>query len=247
MADLDEVGPGIYRIVCYGPERRISFNQFLIDDERPTLVHTGHYAMYDEVRAAIGQVLDPARLEVIVVTHFESDECGGMGRFADDTPHASLACSALGAAVNLAPWDYRGTVQGMRDGDRLELGRHTLRFIETPHVHHWDSMMVYEENSGSLFSSDLFLQPGEQPATLHEDLSGEMCDWYRTAGIFAAEAPVRDLLDRLDAHAINRVYPGHGGSLPCGVPKFGARPRKSLISRQDASFGNDIFDTPALT
>ena len=48
-------------------------------------------------------------------------------------------------------------------GQTLALGRHTLRFLETPHVHHWDSMMVVEESTQSLFPSDLYLQPGEQP------------------------------------------------------------------------------------
>src|SRR5260370_11284116 len=197
MAGLDEVAPGIFRIACYGPGRHISFNQFLIDDDRPALVHTGHYAMYDEVRAAIAQVLDPAKIEVVVVTHFESDECGSMDRFVRDAVHGTLACSALGAVVNLIPWDYRGEVQGMRDGERLELGKHALQFIETPHVHHWDSMMVYEEETQGLFASDLFLRPGEQPAILREDLGEEMCDWDRTAGIFASGLPVRNLVDRL--------------------------------------------------
>jgi flavorubredoxin len=217
MADIDEVGRGVYRIACYGPQRRISFNQYLIDDERPTLVHTGHYAMYDEVRAAIAEVLDPARLEYIVVTHFESDECGSVDRFVADADQATLACSELGAVVNLLPWNYRGAVQGMRDGDRLELGNHTLRFLETPHVHHWDSMMVYEEATSSLFASDLFLQPGEQPAILREDLRREMCDWYRTAGLFASEQPVRDVIDRLDGLDIAWTHPGHGGSLPASL------------------------------
>ncbi len=237
MADLDEVAPGIYRIACYGPERRISFNQFLIDDERPTLVHTGHYAMYDEVRTAIAQVLDPAKLEVVVVTHFESDECGSMDRFVGDAGHATLACSALGAAVNLIPWDYRGEVQGMRDGERLELGTHTLRFIETPHVHHWDSMMVYEEATHGLFASDLFLQPGEQPAILRENLGKEMCDWYRTAGIFAAEAPVRDLINRLAGVEISCIHPGHGGSLPAElVPAY-----VKALRTQPFGFDGTIF------
>jgi flavorubredoxin len=107
-------------------------------------------------------------------------------------------------------------------------------------VHHWDSMMVYEENSGSLFSSDLFLQPGEQPATLREDLSGEMCNWYRTAGIFAAEAPVRDLLDRLDAHAISRVYPGHGGSIPAdNLSSY-----TSALRTRPFAFDGTIFGRP---
>jgi hypothetical protein len=68
-----------------------------------------------------------------------------MVRFAAEAPQSVLACSAAGARINLQQWDYAGTFKGMLDGDMLDLGRHRLRFWETPHVHHWDSMMVVEE------------------------------------------------------------------------------------------------------
>jgi flavorubredoxin len=62
MARIDEIVDGIYRISTTfdldGSD--FQFNQFLIDDERPALIHTGMYAMYDDVRGAVGEVLDPA-------------------------------------------------------------------------------------------------------------------------------------------------------------------------------------------
>ena len=103
MARVDEVGDKIYRIsttVALG-EEAFQFNQFLIDDERPTLIHTGMYPMYDDVREAVAEVLDPASLAYVVCPHFESDECGGMGRFFEQAPEAVLACSYTGALLNL--------------------------------------------------------------------------------------------------------------------------------------------------
>jgi len=161
MARVDHLTGGIYRISTYAPEKRISFNQFLIDDDEPALIHTGTFAMYADVRSAITQVLDPSRLRHVIVPHFEADECGGMGRFVAEAPNAVLACSALSARINLLQWDYAGPVKGMQDGDVLDLGRHRLRAWETPHVHHWDSLMVVEETTASLFPSDLFIQPNE--------------------------------------------------------------------------------------
>ena len=46
------------------------------------------------------------------------------------------------------------------DNETLKTGRRMLRFIMTPHVHHWDSMMIFEDTTKSLFPSDLFIQPG---------------------------------------------------------------------------------------
>jgi flavorubredoxin len=132
----------------------------LILDERPALIHTGTFPMYEQVRAAIAKVMDPAKLAYVIVPHFEADECGGMYRFVQGSPNSTLLCSEAGHLLNFSAWDYTGPYKGKKDGERVELGKHTLRFLETPHVHHWDSMMVVEETTSSLFPADLFIQRG---------------------------------------------------------------------------------------
>jgi flavorubredoxin len=134
VARGDEVCEGIYRIsttVTLG-KGAFQFNQFLIDDERPALIHTGMFPMYGDVRKAVAEVLDPASFAYVVCPHFEADECGGMGRFVEGAPEAVLACSDAGALLNLTQWDYTGPVQGFKDGESVDLGEHRLRFIETP-------------------------------------------------------------------------------------------------------------------
>jgi flavorubredoxin len=214
MRRIDEVADGIFRINAFEPQYGISFSQFLIMDERPALIHTGTYPAYESVRKAVAELVDPAKLAYVVVPHFEADECGGMGRFVKEAPKAVLACSEVGAGINLSAWDYAGPIQGMRDGSVIELGRHRLRFLETPHVHHWDSMMVYEETTGSLFPADLFIQPGEQPPVVIEDLGAAMCALYREAGIFGGDRPVLQAVDRIERLRPAWVHPMHGGSIP---------------------------------
>src|SRR5262249_56634595 len=108
MARIDHLTGGIYRISTFAPEKRISFNQFLIDDDAPALIHTGAFPMYADVRAAIAQVLDPSRLRYVVVPHFEADECGGMGRFVAEAPPAGLPLSLVGAPDKLLHWGSAG-------------------------------------------------------------------------------------------------------------------------------------------
>ena len=243
MVRIDQVGERIYRISSFAPHKRLSFNQFLIDDERPALIHTGTHPMYDDVRSAVAQVLDPARLAYVVVPHFEADECGGMGRFVVEAPEAVLVCSAVGARINLWQWDYAGPVQGVEDGDVVELGRHRLRFLETPHVHHWDSLMAFEETTRSLFPADLFLQPDDQPPVVYENLGAEMCGWYREAGIFAAEGPVRRVVDRLEPLAPAWAHPMHGGSVPAAVlPNYTAALREEPFAFDGRLFGRPLPD-----
>ena len=214
MARIDEIVDGIYRIsTTFSGDYDFQFNQFLIDDERPALIHTGMYAMYDDVRAAVAEVVDPAKLEYVVLLHFESDECGGMDRFLEGAPRSTLACSELSNALNLSGWNFGGRVEGHVDGDVIDLGRHKLRFLETPHVHHWDSMMLFDETTRSLFPSDLFIQAGDQPPVVTENLGSEMCGLYREVGIFAHEEPVRRVVDRVEALDPDWVHGMHGGSL----------------------------------
>jgi flavorubredoxin len=213
---IDPVLNDIYRISTFSPEVGITFNQFLIVDERPALIHTGTFPMYEEVRAAIAKVMDPAKLAYVIVPHFEADECGGMTRFVQGSPKSTLLCSEAGHLLNFSAWDFAGPHKGMKDGEKVELGKHKLRFLETPHVHHWDSMMVVEETTASLFPADLFIQPGEQPVTSSQNMGSAMCALYRGAGIFAAARPVLDVVDRVSQMKLRWIHPMHGASLPAG-------------------------------
>jgi len=109
MAQVDEITKGIYRISTPpGELAPITFNQFLIDDELPTLIHTGVHQEYDNIRKAVGEVLDPARLAYVVLLHFEGDECGGMDRFMAEARSAQLVGSDMSAILNLTAFgvDY---------------------------------------------------------------------------------------------------------------------------------------------
>ncbi len=210
---IDHIAGGIYRISTWSEPYGITINQFLIDDERPALIHTGEYDMYESVRAAIGEVLDPATLAYAALLHWEGDENGSIDQFMADAPDAELVGSALSITLNAHGFGVHNRVRGFTDGETLELGQHTLRFLETPHVHHWDSMMVLEETTQSLFPADLFIQPGDQPPVVTENLADAMCEVYRQVGIFAHETPVRQVVDRLEALAPAWVHAMHGGTL----------------------------------
>jgi flavorubredoxin len=123
----------------------------------------------------------------------------------------------------------------------IDLGEHKLRFLETPHVHHWDSMMVLEEKTGSLFPADLFIQPGDQPPIVRENLGKEMCQLYRELGIFAAAEPVLRVVDRLEKLEPQWIHPMHGGSLPEEVvPSYTRALREEEFAYEGKIFGRMI-------
>jgi len=238
---IDHIAGGIYRISTMAEPFGITFNQFLIDDEQPTLIHTGEHGSYENIRKAISEVLDPKRLAYVTLLHWEGDENGGMDSFLADAPSAELVGSALSIQLNARGFGLTERIRGFQDGETLELGRHTLRFLETPHVHHWDSMMVFEESTQSLFPADLYLQPGDQPPIVTENLSQAMLEVYRGVGIFAHEDPVRAVVDRLEALDPAWVHAMHGGTLAReAVPAFNRALREHEFGYRGLLLGREV-------
>jgi flavorubredoxin len=164
-----------------------------------------------------------------------------MDRFVEGAPDSTLACCEASALLNLSGWNYRGRVEGHRDGEVIDLGKHKLRFLETPHVHHWDSMMLFDETTRSVFPSDLFIQPGDQPPVVTEDLGSEMCGYYREIGIFAHEDPVRDVVDRISRLDPDWIHGMHGGSLPReAIPGFVHALREEPFAFQGKVLGREL-------
>jgi hypothetical protein len=77
--ELTEITDGIYRIAGFVKDYGITFNQFLIEDEQPTLIHTGPIGMYDKIEEKVKEVIPLEKLAYIAFLPFESDEWGGNG------------------------------------------------------------------------------------------------------------------------------------------------------------------------
>ena len=186
-------------------------------------------------------MLDPKTLAYVALLHWEGDENGGMDRFMADARGSELIGSALSIQLNAPGFNVTERVRGFTDGETLDLGRHRLRFLETPHVHHWDSMMVYEETTESLFPSDLFLQPGDQPPVVTENLADAMIDVYRAIGIFAHEDPVREVVDRIEELDPAWVHAMHGGTLVAdALPAYTAALRERDFGWNGMLLGREL-------
>lgn len=170
---IDEIADGIYRFATFVPEvgpTGMTFNQYFIDDEQPLLFHTGPRAMFPLVAEAIGSITPLNRLRWITFGHVESDECGSMNNLLAAAPHAEVAHGALGCMVSLNDLADRPPV-ALADGQVIELGRHRVRHIDTPHVPHaWEARVLFEESTGTLLCGDLFTQLGPGPALTDDDI-----------------------------------------------------------------------------
>jgi flavorubredoxin len=218
--EISEIGDGIYRIAGFDNTFGITYNQFLLNDEKPMLVHTGPIGMYTKVEEKIKEIIPLQKLTYVAFLHFESDEWGGMALL--DSADARLVCSDLSSKLNLTGW-YNVPADHISfwDNETLKTGKRQFRFIMTPHVHHWDSMMIFEETTKSLFPSDLFIQPGNNKPVVSDDLSESMINLYKGVGIFSSEIPVRRTTKRLIDLSPEMVYPMHGSCIDKSMfPKY---------------------------
>jgi flavorubredoxin len=161
QSTVTEIAPDTFRLSTFHPDFGIQFNQFVIADDEPFLMHTGMKRMFPLTLAAVRQVLDPATLRWIGYSHFEPDECGALNEWTAVAPRVQAVTGFVGATVMLQDFADRPP-RTLADGEVLPIGRHRLRYLATPHVPHgWDAGFFFDETERTLFCSDLFFQPGD--------------------------------------------------------------------------------------
>ncbi|MEO8604099.1 MAG: MBL fold metallo-hydrolase [bacterium] len=201
---IDEIADGIHRISTPVPPSEFpggfTFNQFLIEDDEPLLFHTGLRGIFALVAEAIAAVLPVARLRHIAFSHVEADECGALNDFLTAAPQALPLCGRLAADVSVRDLAARPP-RALDDGEEVSLGRHTVRWVYTPHLPHgWECGYLFETRTRTLLCGDLFTQAGAVHEPLIEADILAPSEAMRGQMDYFAHAPqTRALLDKLAA------------------------------------------------
>jgi flavorubredoxin len=172
---IDEIADGIHRVSTFVPDLGpdgFTFNQFLIRAEQPLLFHTGPRAMFESVRKAVSSVIPVERLRWITFGHIESDECGAMNQWLAAAPKAEVAHGEIGVMVSLQDLADRPP-RVWRHDEVIDLGGKRVRHLDTPHVPHaWESRLLFEETTRTLFCGDLFTHTGAAAPLTSRDIVG---------------------------------------------------------------------------
>lgn len=134
-----------------------SYNAYLIQGtEKTALVETVHARFFDEYISNIEQVMDPAKIDYIILNHTEPDHSGSLRALKEKCPNLQVVASMAGAKYlqGITNMELGATV--VRDGDSIDLGGKTLKFTAAPFLHWPDSMFTYLEEDKILFSCDMF-------------------------------------------------------------------------------------------
>jgi flavorubredoxin len=135
-----------------------TYNAYLVvGDDKKALIDTVNPGFEKELEERIRKVEDPSGLDYVIMNHAEPDHAGSIPHIMSINSKATLITTSKGAKMAQTffkvPEDRIKTVV---DGDSVDLGNKTLRFIEAPMLHWPETMFTYVPENKTLFPCDFF-------------------------------------------------------------------------------------------
>lgn len=171
-----EIKPGVYWVgvvdwalkTFHGHElsthRGSTYNSYLIVDKKTVLVDTVWGPFQDKLVENIREIVDPAKIDIVVTNHSETDHSGGLPAVLRHCPNATVVVSARGAESVPGHYHQKWNFKTVKTGDKINIGAHDLVFVEAPMLHWPDSMFTYLTGHNLLMPNDAF---GQHYATAH--------------------------------------------------------------------------------
>ncbi len=187
----------------------ISYNSYLILDERTALLDTVDVRGRERWEENLTAALNGRKLDYLIICHLEPDHGGSIGRLLELYPEVTLVGNAKTFAMLPQFWEEIPEARRvtMKEGDELSLGSHTLTFYMAPMVHWPEVMVAYESSEKVLFSADGFGKFGASDA--QEPWKDEARRYYiNIVGKYGA--PVQALLKKAAGLDISMICPLHG-------------------------------------
>ncbi len=188
----------------------VSYNSYLIIDEKITIMDTVDLRMSEEWLKNLDTALCGKSPHYLVISHLEPDHAGSIKKCIDKYPDIKLVgntktFSMLPLYFDITDLDNKKVVVG--EGDELSLGKRTLTFLMAPMVHWPEVMVAYDSLEKILFSADGFGKFGALDCD--EDWACEARRYYfNIVGKYGAQ--VQALLKKLSGVEVLTICPLHG-------------------------------------
>ena len=201
----------------YAVPRGISYNSYLIMDEKVAIMDTVDHRKSSEWWSNITKSLEGRTPDYLVVQHMEPDHAGCIGEVVERYPEVQVVVTAkaaqmLGQFFTYPPLLER--VMVVKEGDTLSLGHHTLQFMMAPMVHWPEVMVTYDQTDKVLFTADGFGTFGALGNDIIDPVSVEAWAgearryYYNICGKYGQ--PVQTLLKKVAALDVQCICPLHG-------------------------------------
>jgi len=218
VLDYDIVSFDIVMSTDYGT----TYNSFFIDAHKKTIIETTKEKFKDQYLNKIRTLTNPADIDYIILNHTEPDHSGNLKHLLEIAPKAIVVGS--GSAIRYLQ-DMIGTgfkYMQVKNGDELDLGNMTIKFIGAPNLHWPDTMYTYLKEEKVLFTCDSF---GCHYADekMFDDLLGSFDDafsYYFDVIMKPYSKFMLKAIEKIRHLEIDIVCPGHGPILRTNWQKY---------------------------
>lgn len=187
----------------------VSYNSYVILDEKITVMDTVDARATEEWLANLEEVLNGKSVDYLVVSHMEPDHAANVQRLIEKYPNMQVIGNAK--TFNMIPQFFNVDLEErkvvVKEGDTLNIGKHTLQFFMAPMVHWPEVMVTYEQSEKILFSADGFGKFGA--LDVDEEWTCEARRYYfNIVGKYGVQ--VQNLLKKAATLDIEMICPLHG-------------------------------------
>ncbi len=206
-----------------------TYNSYLIQAEKPTIIDTVKSKYSQTYLDQLSELVDLQNLTYIVVQHNEPDHSGSLQALLDKAPQATVLCTKVAAKYVQNIVNTEVKIQTVENGQEIDLGGQTLRFISAPFLHWPDTMMTYWLQGKVLFSCDVFANHFCDSHMYNDLITRDFWPDYKYYFdiIFRPfKKHVRNALKKIDELQIEMIAPSHGPILRTDIAEFINRYRR---------------------
>ena len=187
----------------------VSYNSYLIIDDKIAVMDTADTKVSEKWLSNLEKALGGRKPDYLVISHLEPDHAGNIRAAAEKYPEMKLVLNSKSAAMIVQFFEIDIEKRGIivKEGEELNLGRHTLKFIMAPMVHWPEVMVEYEKTEKILFSADGFGKFGTLDTDEEWDCEARRY-YFNIVGKYGAQ--VQALLKKAAALDIKMICPLHG-------------------------------------
>jgi flavorubredoxin len=225
MDGTKEIKQGIHWIGALHPDLRLfddlfvtengtTYNSYLVQgNDKIAIIDTVKHKFVNQFLDKIQSLIDLKAVDYIVVNHAEPDHSGCLPTLLNFCPNATVISTP--AAKNFIsnmlhkPFPSRT----VKDGDTVDLGGRTLRFILAPYLHWPDTMFTRLEEENILFTCDAFGAHYCDPQTIFSDETADFTEdraYYFDCLVRPFKDKVLEAIDKVKGDPIDLICPSHG-------------------------------------
>ena len=193
----------------------VSYNSYLIDDERVTLIDTVDSNFFELFLKKIRSIIGDRPIDYLIINHMEPDHSGSINLIKKFYPNITIVGNKKTFEMIEGFYGPVGEKVVVAENNTLELGKRTLKFFMIPMVHWPETMATYDIDDAVIFSGDAFgcfgaLNGGVIDSKIDTSIYWDEMVRYYSNIVGKYGSPVQKALNKLKELKINAICSTHG-------------------------------------